>query len=129
MVGQTDFSGRLIERKQPLLINFYESWHAQNTQKHDMARKWTRVLHAPTPEHTSCSRIEHKRNRTLATLSLLETTTSRGTLHACVRISACVHEQTKERWQKCTDCPNARRNSIPVHCTFGHTAEHSARLL
>ena len=46
MVGQTDFSGRLIESKQVLLIDFYESWHAQNTQKHDMARKWTRVLHA-----------------------------------------------------------------------------------
>ena len=44
MLGQTDFSGRLIERKQPLLINFYESWHAKTNQKHDMARKWTRVL-------------------------------------------------------------------------------------
>ena len=43
MVGQTDFSGRLIERKQPLLINFYESWHVQNTQKPD-ARNMTGIL-------------------------------------------------------------------------------------
>ena len=38
MVGQTDFSGRLIERKQPLLI-INEFWHAQNTQKHDDGSK------------------------------------------------------------------------------------------
>ena len=56
MVGQTDFLGRLIERKQPLPIDFYESWHAQNTQKHDVGRKLTRVLHAPTSEYSAVSR-------------------------------------------------------------------------
>jgi hypothetical protein len=55
MEGQTDFSGRSIERKQTLPIDLYETWPAQNTQKHDMAQKTARVLHAPTPEYASCS--------------------------------------------------------------------------
>ena len=38
-------------------------------------------------------------------------------LHTHVLPPLCTHGQTKERWQKCTGCPNARQARILVHCT------------
>ena len=53
MGGQTDFFGRLIETTKTPPIDFYETWHAQNIQKHNVARKWTGDLHALTSEYSA----------------------------------------------------------------------------
>ena len=44
MVGQVDFWGLESSSKRPLPIDYYGVGHTQHTQKHDVARKCTRVL-------------------------------------------------------------------------------------